>query len=135
FTHDQEEAMSLGEEIIIMNAGRIIQRGTPSDIYNRPVDRFVTEFVGRSNWFTGRLSSSDTQGAASLLTDDDLCIQVAAIGSDIGTRDAEICVRPERLVLTRECGSRSGDSGMNSFRVRIHDTVCLGAVVNIYVET
>jgi iron(III) transport system ATP-binding protein len=49
-THDQSEAMSLSDEIIVLNCGQIEQRGTPEEIYSRPKTRFVARFVGRSNW-------------------------------------------------------------------------------------
>ncbi|MDO3412224.1 ABC transporter ATP-binding protein [Saccharibacillus sp. CPCC 101409] len=49
-THDQVEAMSMSDEIIVMQAGRVLQTGTPEQIYNRPDDAFVARFIGRSNW-------------------------------------------------------------------------------------
>jgi len=54
-THDQVEAMSLAERVIVMNRGKIIQQGTPTEIYANPQNKFVAEFIGRSNWFRGRL--------------------------------------------------------------------------------
>lgn len=48
--------MSLGGRVFIMNAGRIVQQGTPDAIYGRPESRSAAEFMGRSNWFTGRRS-------------------------------------------------------------------------------
>ena len=54
-THDQEEAMTLSSRIGVMNAGEIIQVGTPKDIYEYPNSKFVTEFVGNVNMFQGRL--------------------------------------------------------------------------------
>jgi putative spermidine/putrescine transport system ATP-binding protein len=70
-THDQAEAMALGDRVVVMNHGRIAQIGTPRDIYHRPADRFVGEFVGlmnrvsgeaRDGWFhcgSGRVPLSD----------------------------------------------------------------------------
>ncbi|WP_017811309.1 ABC transporter ATP-binding protein [Paenibacillus shenyangensis] len=49
-THDQTEAMSMSDEIIVMQGGSILQRGTPEDIYRNPADSFVARFIGRSNW-------------------------------------------------------------------------------------
>ncbi|HVE48015.1 MAG TPA: ABC transporter ATP-binding protein [Casimicrobiaceae bacterium] len=51
-THDQGEALAMSDRIAVMNAGRIEQTGTPSDIYERPATRFVAEFIGRMNFFT-----------------------------------------------------------------------------------
>lgn len=50
-THDQGEALAMSDRIAVMNAGRIEQTGTPSDIYERPASRFVAEFIGRMNFF------------------------------------------------------------------------------------
>ncbi len=50
-THDQLEAMSMSDTIIVMNKGQIIQRGIPEEIYNNPESEFVAKFVGKSNWF------------------------------------------------------------------------------------
>jgi ABC-type Fe3+/spermidine/putrescine transport system ATPase subunit len=52
-THDQEEAMAMADRIAVMNAGRIEQAGTPADIYGRPRTRFVADFIGEINLFTG----------------------------------------------------------------------------------
>jgi len=52
-THDQEEALALSTRIAVMNSGRIVQEGRPRDIYERPAEEFVAQFVGRSNLFTG----------------------------------------------------------------------------------
>jgi putrescine transport system ATP-binding protein len=54
-THDQEEAMTLSTRIGVMNAGEIIQVGTPKDIYEYPNSKFVAEFIGNVNMFQGRL--------------------------------------------------------------------------------
>src|SRR4029079_3022817 len=56
-THDQEEAMSLGKRIIVMNKGSVEQSGTPSEIYDNPRTRFVASFIGHSNWLSGKLVS------------------------------------------------------------------------------
>src|SRR5256886_6644187 len=55
-THDQEEAMTLGQRLGVMNRGRIAQVGTPSDIYESPATRFVADFIGSVNMFEGRVS-------------------------------------------------------------------------------
>ena len=62
-THDQEEAMSLGERVFVMSRGTIMQIGTPNDIYWRPTSRFVAEFMGRANWLRGRLEPRDATSA------------------------------------------------------------------------
>lgn len=58
-THDQEEALSLSDRIAVMNAGRIDQIGTPSDIYDRPATPFVADFIGDTNLLHGHLEGGD----------------------------------------------------------------------------
>ena len=54
-THDQEEALSLSNEIAVMNDGKLLQHGTPRQIYFEPKDRFTAEFVGRANFLNGKM--------------------------------------------------------------------------------
>jgi iron(III) transport system ATP-binding protein len=56
-THDQEEAMTLSDRVVIMHQGKIMQIGTPQEIYARPVDRFVADFIGKANFLEGRVGS------------------------------------------------------------------------------
>ena len=58
-THDQEEAFDLADRVAVLEAGRLRQIGRPEELYDRPADRFVATFVGRSNTLAGRLSDAD----------------------------------------------------------------------------
>jgi putative spermidine/putrescine transport system ATP-binding protein/putrescine transport system ATP-binding protein len=120
-THDHEEAMSLGERVFIMNRGRIVQQGTPDDIYARPQSRFVAEFMGRSNWFAGSLRDAATFQSTCGLT-----LQVAP-RTTTGAHD--LCVRPENVDLLPE----SADPGPNRIPGRVVDVALLGAVRQIVV--
>ncbi|NGZ74583.1 ABC transporter ATP-binding protein [Saccharibacillus alkalitolerans] len=64
-THDQTEAMSMSDEIVVMQTGRVLQAGTPEEIYDRPADPFVARFIGRSNWLAPR-GASDGQGETAM---------------------------------------------------------------------
>ncbi|MBE5998799.1 MAG: polyamine ABC transporter ATP-binding protein [Sarcina sp.] len=55
-THDQEEALTMSDKIVVMNEGRTQQIGTPEDIYNEPVNAFVADFIGESNIFNGMMT-------------------------------------------------------------------------------
>ena len=100
-THDQEEAMSLADEIIVMDHGRVLQQGHASAIYHAPSTRTVAEFIGRTNWFEGRLGAPVAPQLRQF---------VAAEGTFIVRCDApdgaailQFCVRPERLrILSAE---------------------------------
>ena len=54
-THDQEEALAMSDEIFVMNKGEIVQSGSPVDIYDEPIDRFVANFIGESNIVEGQM--------------------------------------------------------------------------------
>ena len=63
-THDQEEALSMSDTIAIMRDGRIEQFGTPQQLYDAPVNRYVADFVGESNFLSGKVAAADAQGAS-----------------------------------------------------------------------
>ena len=56
-THDQEEALTMADRIAVMSAGRILQVGAPREIYDRPADRFVADFIGESNFLTADVAT------------------------------------------------------------------------------
>lgn len=92
-THDQEEALTMADRLVVMEAGRVQQIGTPRELYEEPANAFVAGFVGRSNLIHGQLEGSgqfrSTSGA--LLT----CDPAAAL---IG--EAVLAIRPERIALS-----------------------------------
>jgi spermidine/putrescine ABC transporter ATP-binding subunit len=96
-THDQSEALVMSDRIAVMNAGQIEQIGDPSDIYERPATRFVAEFIGRMNLFSGQVTPARMVRTAKGL-------QVAApVPSKIATGAAvHVAVRPERTRLVRD---------------------------------
>ena len=101
-THDQEEAMTLSSRIGVMNHGEIVQVGTPSEIYEYPNSRFVTEFIGSVNMFEGRLIE-DEPGYVRIQCDD----FEAPIYVDHGVSSAPgatvwVAVRPEKVHIGRE---------------------------------
>src|SRR3954453_7692291 len=68
-THDQSEALALSDEIVVFNAGRIIQRGTPQDIYRFPNSQFVADFIGSANFLRGTVKdATDADGIAAVET-------------------------------------------------------------------
>jgi len=68
-THDQAEALALSDEIAVFNAGRIVQRGSPQDIYSHPASRFVADFIGSANFLAGSVTQeAEPDGLACVAT-------------------------------------------------------------------
>jgi ABC-type Fe3+/spermidine/putrescine transport system ATPase subunit len=96
-THDQGEALVMSNRIAVMNAGRIEQIGSPTDVYERPATRFVAEFIGRMNFFSGRVTPERT-----VRTEKGLTIAVP-VPAEVATGAAvNVAVRPERSRLTSD---------------------------------
>lgn len=92
-THDQEEALAMSDEIFVMNGGEIQQSGTPLDIYDEPINRFVADFIGESNIVPGiMLEDYLVQFTGKIFT----CVDQ---GLNLNEK-VDIVIRPEDLVLT-----------------------------------
>jgi putative spermidine/putrescine transport system ATP-binding protein len=124
-THDQEEALSMSDRIVVMNEGRIEQIGTPFEIYNYPRTRFVASFVGTLNILRGQVADP----ASGRITIDDQDI-VAARGI-VDARAGEVrsvALRPEAVSLNGTGGERNRLNGT------IEEVSFLGSVVRIRVR-
>jgi spermidine/putrescine ABC transporter ATP-binding subunit len=97
-THDQEEAMSISDRIMVMDRGRILQVGAPAEIYERPASRFVARFVGAANFLDGTLGNG-IPGRSSIATAlGTLIVEKVANGWTPGDRVA-VLLRPEAIRL------------------------------------
>jgi ABC-type Fe3+/spermidine/putrescine transport system ATPase subunit len=134
-THDQEEAMSMAEHVIVQDHGRIMQQGTPSEIYARPNNQFVAEFVGRSNWFSGRLGAEFEPGLQEFETEDGIKLVVPS-STDRGAGSYRVCVRQERILVARSTQTPSDetDQRTNIIRGTVIEAALLGADVHLVVE-
>ena len=100
-THDQEEALSLSDRICVMRDGRIIQIGTPQELYDRPNSRYVADFVGTSNFVEGRIASSDA-GRVRFESDAGPILKGRANAELPASGKGCLSVRPEQIRMTRE---------------------------------
>jgi putative spermidine/putrescine transport system ATP-binding protein/putrescine transport system ATP-binding protein len=130
-THDQEEAMSIADRIIVLNAGQVEQQGTALEIYARPASRFVADFIGRSNWFLGRLKGAVQPGLAAFVTDDGQQLFVRHEANGNGAVGS-VCVRPERMRIER--GACSPLQYTNRFPATVVNVAYLGADVHITLD-
>ena len=125
-THDQEEAMTMSDRIAVMRDGIIEQIDTPSSIYQRPVSRFVADFIGESNVIEGTVK--EKQGG--LLVVDTGSGIVTAAGEGFARGDKVcICVRPESvMILPRETDGFS-------MMATVTDKVYMGTITKILLRT
>ncbi|MGC9525669.1 MAG: ABC transporter ATP-binding protein [Limnospira sp.] len=97
-THDQEEAMTMSDRIAVMNGGEVLQVGTPVEIYEYPKTRFVADFIGESNFLTGRVVDTDEEGAI-VLVDEYLPVRVATPENLSVGQVVTLTIRPEKITL------------------------------------
>jgi len=131
-THDQDEAMSLADRIIVMNRGRLEQQGAPDEIYSRPATSFVATFIGRANWFHGTISTAKPGSYAHVVTTAGTLLTV----SDPGIADetqVSICVRPERITVAG-AGTKKSGSGANQLPGTVADMINMGPELHYSVD-
>ena len=122
-THDQEEALTMSDRLVVMNAGRIEQFGSPRELYEHPATRFVANFIGTSNILTGRLERRGDTWALGGLGPDERVL-VADAGDTQSGQEVELAVRPEKMVLRSE--QDPPPSGQCALRARVTEVVYLG---------
>ncbi len=101
-THDQEEAMTLSTRVAVMNQGRFEQVGTPGEVYEYPVNRFVADFVGNINFLPCTVESCGSE-YAELRSDDVEEVLRARIGAPLAEGSEQwLAVRPEKIFIDKE---------------------------------
>jgi spermidine/putrescine transport system ATP-binding protein len=122
-THDQEEALTMSDRLVVMNTGRIEQLGSPRELYEHPATRFVANFIGTSNILTGRLERRADAWALAGLGPDQRVL-VADAGDTREGQDVELAVRPEKIVLRTEQDPPPPDR--TALKVKVDEVVYLG---------
>ena len=120
-THDQEEALTMADRLVVMSEGRIRQIGTQQDLYERPADRFVADFVGRSTFIEGHVQASGQFVSRGGLA-------IACREGRSGT--AALALRPERLSVL-PFGAPALD---NTFEGKVEFRSYLGAAIDLHVR-
>jgi putative spermidine/putrescine transport system ATP-binding protein len=124
-THDQEEAMSISDRIVVMNGGRADQIGTPFEIYNRPATRFVAGFVGTMNILRAKVQPG--QSASITVAGQKLRLAAPPVTQD-ADGNLSLALRPEALSLTRAAGHDGAFTGL------VQSVNFLGSVVRIRMQ-
>ncbi len=107
-THDQEEALAVSDRIVVMRGGRIVQDGTPRDLYERPTDRFIADFIGNANLLPVVVRS--VEGDLATITLGDRSVQVPHRGLPTGR--ALLAVRPHAIRIAAHTGATGGLQGV-----------------------
>jgi putrescine transport system ATP-binding protein len=125
-THDQEEAMTLGQRLGVMNHGRIAQVGTPSDIYESPTTRFVADFIGSVNLFEGQVSDEGADFVR--IHCGELGCQVRAERASGAARGATVwtAIRPEKINLSRQNTGNAAAPAENAVRGTVREIAYMG---------
>ena len=127
-THDQGEALALSDRIAVMNDGKILQVGTPSEIYDSPQNRFVADFIGTSNFLEGTLISKKAVVLKTELPLKIVCTPNSALPLNT---PVTVAIRPERFNLRTTPASDAA----NSLRGVIQDESYLGTTLQYTVQT
>ena len=119
-THDQEEALTLSDTIVVMNDGKIQQIGTPTDIYNEPVNCFVADFIGESNILNGRMLHDRRVAFIGHEFD---CVD-EGFGEDV---PVDVVVRPEDIYFTT-------DPAKCQFKATVNSCIFKGVHYEMWVD-
>jgi iron(III) transport system ATP-binding protein len=129
-THDQTEALSMSNRVAVMHGGRIVQEGSPRELYQRPATEFVATFVGRSNVLSATLDGPASGGLVHVTTPvGGFTATTAAAGPPTGVPLA-LSIRPEAIVLHENAPA----DGANLARGRIVSRLYLGNVFEYHVQ-
>ena len=138
-THDQEEALTMSDTIVVMRDGLILQSGGPEGLYERPVNRFVADFIGTSNFIEAAVLAADaTSGRATVRTSRGLTMSgtVTAAGVTPAPGDQVIvAVRPERIEVVPASTNEPAADGWTVVPGRIHQGTYLGDQTEYRIET
>ncbi len=121
-THDQEEALTLSDEVAILDAGRIVQSGAPAEVYERPCTRFAAAFLGDANFLQGRVTAGGVEVAGRIVRTADA---LPASGETV-----TLAVRPEKIALLRS-GTELAD---NMLPATVREVVYAGAASTYMLE-
>jgi spermidine/putrescine transport system ATP-binding protein len=128
-THDQEEALSMSDRIAVMSHGKVLQIGSPVEIYERPNCKFVADFIGESNFFAGVVTSADGEYVH---------VHVPALGESVRalntggvkpTSTTTLSIRPEKIRISEKCNMNE-----NCFKGNVTNTTYIGSDTHVFVD-
>ncbi len=112
-THDQEEALTMSDRLAVLHAGRVMQVGTPSEVYSRPANRYVATFLGSTNLFAANVSAIAPDGVVCRVADTFLSVAKCEHDPRVGD-EVSLMVRPERIEVTPRGAPASGGASTSA---------------------
>jgi spermidine/putrescine transport system ATP-binding protein len=139
-THDQEEALTMSDVIVVMRDGRIQQQGGPVELYERPVNRFVADFIGVSNPIDGVIGEMDAATRRAVVQADSGLRLVGSITDPAASPAAgdrvTVAIRPERFTMAAsDGGDPQASDGWTAIRGRIRQGTYLGDQTEYRIDT
>jgi spermidine/putrescine transport system ATP-binding protein len=125
-THDQEEALTMSDTVVVMNHGEILQQGTPIDIYNEPANAFVADFIGESNIIPGIMKQDRVIEFLGTVYD---CVDTGFMKNE----NVDVVIRPEDVVLLEE-GETSIQRHENILKGRVLSCLFKGVHYEMIIE-
>jgi putative spermidine/putrescine transport system ATP-binding protein/spermidine/putrescine transport system ATP-binding protein len=130
-THDQDEALTMADRIVVMRSGRLEQIGTASEIYRKPASRFVASFIGVSNFFTGTVDRRDNLHAR-VATSAGVSLLIPELDAEI--TDVTVTLRPETVRVDRLDSASVVPDAANSVVTEIEQVIYRGFVSHYYLR-
>jgi len=129
-THDQEEALTMSDRIAVMSKGKVQQMGTPVEVYERPANKFVADFIGESNFLEGKIKSLSKKEASVFVPS----LNTELIGMPISEglvkgEDVVLCIRPEKIHIAEK-----NVVNQNMFQGKVSNTVYIGADTQVFID-
>ena len=130
-THDQEEALSMSDRVVILNHGRVIQVGSPQELYEKPSTVFASRFIGKSNILRGVVNQVNGNEVVYAIAGK--YFQQLVLNENFSNNDEIIlALRPEKIKIVR---SKVGSNEKNILVGRIIDVTYFGSKISVNVET
>jgi len=130
-THDQEEALSMSDRVVIMNHGRVVQVGSPQELYERPSTVFASKFIGKSNILRGVVNQVDGNEVVYAIADK-YFQQLVSKEKFSKSDEIILALRPEKIKIAR---GKVKSNEVNILVGRIIDITYFGSTISVNVET
>ncbi len=128
-THDQKEALTISDRVAVLNRGIVEQLGTPDDLYDRPSNKFVADFIGESNFLTGRVAEI-ANGSCRVVTTMGLALQCPAQEKVALGQEITVAVRPESILI----GSTPLGNDVNQLEGKLEEVIYYGEATRLSIR-